>query len=229
MRDNIAAFGGDPNQITLWGHSGGGISVDVLNFAYSDDLIARALIIDSNGALTLNGAGSPVSTGSSNFTYVASHFNCGNLTAQKELACMRKVPAKELEVFLKYYEDTEHKDLQFSPQIDEKIVFSNYIDRYARGLYSKVPAIIGTTKDEGEAFADYVPSGPNQTTAAFFTLTIFLCPIRTATRLRYELGRGTFRYYYAGNFTNVSPAPWMGAYHGGSMILTVFPWNNGPF
>lgn len=30
---------------------------------------------------------------------------------------------------------------------------------------------------------------------------------------RLESNRVTHRYYYTGNFTNISPQPWMGAYH----------------
>lgn len=34
-------------------------------------------------------------------------------------------------------------------------------------------------------------------------------------RNRLAAGRTTYRYEYDGNFSNISPLPWMGAYHSG--------------
>ena len=33
VRTNIAAFGGDPNHIVLWGHSSGGASASILSYS----------------------------------------------------------------------------------------------------------------------------------------------------------------------------------------------------
>jgi len=39
VRDNIEAFGGDAYKITIFGHSAGGVSVDMYNYAWADDPI----------------------------------------------------------------------------------------------------------------------------------------------------------------------------------------------
>src|SRR5436190_14586297 len=39
VRDNIAAFGGDPSRITIFGQSAGSASVDYYSYAYTSDPI----------------------------------------------------------------------------------------------------------------------------------------------------------------------------------------------
>jgi carboxylesterase type B len=50
VRDNIAAFGGDPDRITLVGQSAGAASVDIYSYAYTEDPIVRAFIMQSGTA-----------------------------------------------------------------------------------------------------------------------------------------------------------------------------------
>lgn len=84
---------------------------------------------------------------------------------------------------------------------------------------SQQPAIIGTNLDDGVAFAPYNPNGPNQTLAHAALLDTFLCPATTTIHNRQLTGRQTYSYRYAGNFTNISPRPWMGAYHSSELPL----------
>ncbi len=73
----------------------------------------------------------------------------------------------------------------------------------------------------------YSPQGVNAANANYVTLSRFICPAVQTTRYfltlyisssnicrnRYALNVPTYRYLYAGNFTNISPRPWEGAYH----------------
>ena len=44
LRDNVSAFGGDPDRITIFGHSSGALAVDTWAYAYNDDPIVAGMI-----------------------------------------------------------------------------------------------------------------------------------------------------------------------------------------
>lgn len=44
VQKNIAAFGGDPNRITLFGQSAGATSIDYYSYAWTSDPIVNAFI-----------------------------------------------------------------------------------------------------------------------------------------------------------------------------------------
>jgi acetylcholinesterase len=217
VRENAAAFGGDASRISLWGQSAGAESVDFYNFAYPSDPIVAGLIQDSGTALLPQGTQDPVR---SNFSFVAHHVGCSKLNAGSELACMQKVPFETIEAFLKGYSDNATQPgLSFSPVVDNTTIFVNYTARALAGKFTKVPAILGNNANEGRSLVAYNPSGPNLTAARIVTLDVFQCPADVTARNRYAAGAETFRYFYAGNFSNIAPRPWEGAYHSSELPL----------
>ena len=136
VRDNIRGFGGDDQKITLWGQSSGAEAVDMFNFAWHEDPIVEALVMDSGTAFIEPGLGPRYS----NFSYVATQVGCGNTSSpQAELACMKKVDSSAIEsVVAADVNEGSPKGLAFAPSADEKIVFSNYTDRALQGKLSRV-------------------------------------------------------------------------------------------
>ncbi|KAK0103523.1 hypothetical protein ONS95_005544 [Cadophora gregata] len=220
-QSNIAKFGGNPSQMVLWGHSAGSVAVDYYNFAYPSDPIVKGLIMNS-GTVHLDQLVSP-DTPHSNFTFVASNVGCANQTnAAAELACMRNVPADVIEDFLHAYEDSGvSPSITFAPTVDDVIVFGNYTERTALGALSTLPAIIGNTANEGMFLAPYVSTGSDQSIATQISYEYFWCPSTKSSYERLAANRTTHRFLYSGNFTNVSPKPWIGAYHS-SELPSVF-------
>jgi len=51
------------------------------------------------------------------------------------------------------------------------------------------------------------------------TRYLFLHPANETTRYRYAANAMTFRFLYSGNFPNISPRPWHGAYHASELPL----------
>lgn len=220
----------------LWGQSAGAAAADVYSFAWYKDPIITGMALDSGTAIGQFPTGD---VDQKNFTFVADHVGCDGLAndPEQQLSCMRSVPASAINDFIAHYSDNApNPSLDFRPVIDEKIVFSDYWQRTAEGKQANIvsyvlastanstyqlrqPAIQGTNRDEGEAFAPYHPQGVNQTIALYLGLSNIICWATAATKLRQRYDRLTFRYSYAGNFSNVSPRRWLGAYHSSELPM----------
>ncbi|CAK1358867.1 unnamed protein product [Cercospora beticola] len=222
VRDNIAAFGGDPSKITIWGQSAGAASVDIHNYAFYNDPIAHGFFAQS-GSIIAFPPSVPDAT-YSNFTFVAKNVGCDfptNFTA--ELECMQKVDHNDIIDFMGRYQDNgTQPDISFSTVADEKLVFSNYTERYLQQRVTRAPMIYSSTANEGGSLSTYPADDPqrgvNQTEADQTTLQI-LCGAARSGALRNGLGLPTYRYQYAGNWTNQDPLPWMGAYHSSDLVM----------
>ncbi|KAF5523841.1 Acetylcholinesterase [Colletotrichum aenigma] len=194
VRDNIEAFGGDLNKLVLWGQSSGAASTDAQNFAFPNDPFVKG-----------------------NFSFVAKELGCPPVP-DAELVCMRSQPTERIVNILTNYTDTmATPPLNFIATPDEKWMFSNYTDRYAKGLFSDRPAIFGSNLREGNIMVpfskDPVHMGVNDTMSEILTLALFQCPAAHSAGMREAAKRKTYRYLYSGNFTDISPCFWAGAYH----------------
>ncbi|KAL4897496.1 Alpha/Beta hydrolase protein [Aspergillus ambiguus] len=218
VRDNIAAFGGDPSRITMWGQSSGAASTDFYNFAWADDPIIAGQIMHSGNVFA---TGTNVDLTHSNFTFVAEQFGCGQLSAQEEVNCMRNVSADAIiELYNSYNMNHSSGQLKWTTIIDNVTKFGDYTERYHARNYSRVPAIVGSNSEEQTSLISWPgPDGPNMTMIYEETVAGKLCPNTHNAELRYNTSSLTFYYYNTANFSNISPRPWEGAYHTSELPL----------
>lgn len=219
MHENIAAFGGDPEKITLWGQSAGAGATDMYLFAWYHDPIIQASI--SSSGVTLGRSTNQDYTGT-NFTFVAKSLGCDFEDAELELACLRRVPMQRIENLVGQYQDnstlvnTSQPAIAFTRQIDEKYVFSNYTERYLTGKVAQLPKIIGTTSREPSALVPYpinnYTEGPSEARILTQTLNT-VCAAYNTSVIRDQVNLPTYRYEWAGNFSNIAAPSWLGAYH----------------
>lgn len=151
VRANIAAFGGDPDNITIFGESAGGWSVcNMLVSPLSRGLFHRA-IIQSGGCDSTR----TVEEGYRDGRNFAEYAGCGGPDV---LDCMRDIPAGEMLSLQKNWAKEGSGDFRdmmvytWLPKEDGKVLMETPIESLRAGRYYKVPVMAGTTRDEGKIF-----------------------------------------------------------------------------
>jgi carboxylesterase type B len=226
VRDNIEAFGGDADRITVFGQSAGGSSVDYYSFAWTDDPIVAGLIPESGGVLT---PGSQATAGDAATAWynVTAELGCGDADTDSDqvVSCMR---SQSWETILQASTSDATGIASvtggFGPTIDEKVVFSNYAERTVAGNFIKVPMLVGNNDYEVGLFkAIFGLQNVTYTEAVweYLQLVIYTCPASYRAAASVTAGQPTWRYRWFGDFPDlkVTSVPDSGAWHGSEIPL----------
>ncbi|XP_046451699.1 venom carboxylesterase-6-like [Daphnia pulex] len=150
VREHIRSFDGNPNSVTLFGSSAGGVSVHYhLLSPHSKGLFHRAI---SQSGTSLNSWAIKKSVGQ--YTRkLANYLNCPQSNSNELLACLREKPARQVVQFQKKIEIMQVFPVGFGPRVDVERE-SPFLPAKPRILMeskqiNSVPVIIGTNRNEG--------------------------------------------------------------------------------
>ena len=144
VRDNINDYGGDPNNVTIFGVSAGGVSVNALLAAPSaDGLYHRAI---SQSGLGVTNSPPPLASASILAEYL-------KVDESELLTLIKELPAEEL--LAAQLASGIRVDASVDGVVVTRDTYQAIAERGARG----VPYIAGSSRDEATVFTSYAPEG----------------------------------------------------------------------
>ena len=155
IRQNIAAFGGDPDQVTVAGQSAGSGSIVHLMAMTETEGLFRRVILQS-APLGLRPSSTEKSERVAGLLLKALGIAPGDAARLKEVPVDRMIAA-QLEV-MKAERRFAESEPPFIPCVDGDLIPGDYMPTMARGAATKVDVMIGTTREELAAFFAFDPS-----------------------------------------------------------------------
>ncbi len=189
VRRNIAAFGGDPDNVTVFGESAGGVDIlDLMAIPGARGLFARA-IVESGG-----GWAPPETLAVSEKQGAAVASRLGLAGADASAAALRALPADKL---------LADPGQTGGVAVDGRLMKMTATQAFARGKEAPIPLIIGTNSNEASLMR-FVGLAPE--TLAKVASPTLRAAYATDGPADAEIGRQMFNDHFMG-----APARWIAA------------------
>jgi para-nitrobenzyl esterase len=166
VQRNVAAFGGDPANVTIFGESAGGVFVNTLLESPSGRVLFAKAISESGGGRTLaGGLGWPALSGGPGSAEVrgAAWARSVGVATEDDPAALRAIP---VDVLVKASVSGKLP----SPIVDGKLIPRTIDDAMAREFHLSVPYMVGANSWE-ESLLQYLPNEAHDYAAAMSPAT----------------------------------------------------------
>ncbi len=144
VKNNIAQFGGDPENITIFGQSAGGGSIRNLVISPLSRNLMKKAIIQSAGGL-----GEFIPTqGTNQEGYDAEGKEIMDMGGYKTLEEMRAAPATDLMGLVGKYMAEKHKFLMLAPHTDGQVLTEDFATATYNKDIADIPYMLGYTSND---------------------------------------------------------------------------------
>ncbi|XP_061182104.1 fatty acyl-CoA hydrolase precursor, medium chain-like isoform X2 [Saccostrea echinata] len=150
VRKNIEVFNGDPDQVTLMGHSAGGCSVGFLMMSPLTNGLFRRAIVQSGSPLAHWSYSEKVMAPNIHFKIFISSIGCLQNSSRHIKECLQKIPTDVMHKHISYkYVTSPSLTPQFRPVVDGYILPDIPERLIKTGNFRVESVMTGATEDEG--------------------------------------------------------------------------------